>query len=259
MGIAVGDVDADGHLDLFVTNFLDETNTLYRQDAEGGFSDRTRSAGLESVSRHQLGFGTQFLDADLDGVLDLVVTNGHIEETGEEGRPFRMSPQFFWNDGSGRYRQLSAKGLGEFFGGAYLGRGLARLDFDRDGAPDVAISHLDRPAALLVNRSAGRGHRVVVRLVGTVGGRDAIGTTLSYRLGPRRVMRQLTAGDGFQASNQRVVVLGLGTSKSVPEVQVTWPSGRQQVFDGLPLDGEVVLVEGRARVYRLPGPESPGR
>ena len=259
MGIAVGDVDADGHLDLFVTNFLDETNTLYRQDAQGGFADRTRSAGLESVSRHQLGFGTQFLDADLDGVLDLVVTNGHIEETGEEGRPFRMPPQFFWNDGSGRYRQLSAKGLGEFFGGAYLGRGLARLDFDRDGAPDVAISHLDRPAALLVNRSAGRGHRVVVRLVGTVGGRAAIGTTLSYRLGPRQVMRQLTAGDGFQASNQRVVVLGLGTSKSVPEVQVTWPSGRQQVFDGLPLDGEVVLVEGRARVYRLPGPESPGR
>ncbi len=259
MGIAVGDVDADGRLDLFVTNFLDETNTLYRQDARGGFSDRTRVAGLESVSRRQLGFGTQFLDADLDGVLDLVVTNGHIEETGEAGRPFRMPPQFFWNDGSGRYRQLPAKGLGEFFGGVYLGRGLARLDFDRDGAPDVAISHLDRPAALLVNRSAGRGHHVVVRLVGTVGGRDAIGTTLSYRLGQRRVMRQLTAGDGFQASNQRVVVLGLGTSKSVPQVQVTWPSGRQQVFDGLPLDSEVVLVEGRARAYRLPGPETPGR
>ena len=98
-----------------------------------------------------------------------------------------------------------------------------------------------------------------MRWVCTFGGRDAIGTTLSYRLGPRRVMRQLTAGDGFQASNQRVVVLGLGASGEVPSVEVTWPSGTRQVFDGLPMDGEVVLVEGRSRAFRLPGPEPAGR
>ncbi|MBO09600.1 MAG: hypothetical protein CMJ68_02435 [Planctomycetaceae bacterium] len=259
MGIAVGDVDGDGRLDLFVTNFIDETNTLYRQNERGGFSDRTRAAGLESPSRAQLGFGTQFLDLDLDGVLDLVVTNGHIENNTAKGQPFRMPPQVFWNDGSGRFHLLDADKLGDFFSGRYLGRGLARLDFNRDGAADIAISHVGRPAALLINRTVQRGHHVVVRLVGTRGNRDAIGTTLMYHLGSRRVVRQLTAGDGFQASNQRVVVLGLGASGVVPPVEVTWPSGTRQVFDGLPMDGEVVLVEGRSRAFRLPGPESTGR
>ena len=183
MGIAVGDVDGDGRLDLFVTNFIDETNTLYRQNERGGFSDRTRAAGLESPSRAQLGFGTQFLDLDLDGVLDLVVTNGHIEDNSAKGQPFRMPTQVFWNDGSGRFHLLAADKLGDFFSGRYLGRGLARLDFNRDGAADFAISHVGRPAALLINRTAQRGHHVVVRLVGTRGNRDAIGTTLVYRLG----------------------------------------------------------------------------
>ena len=259
MGIAVGDVDGDGRLDLFVTNFLDETNTLYLQNDRGGFVDGTRAAGLESPSRDQLGFGAQFLDLDLDGVLDLVLTNGHIEETGPEGRPFRMPPQVFLNDGSGRFQLVDAKGLGKFFEGKYLGRGLARLDFNRDGAPDVVISHVDRPAALLINRTPKRGHRLTVRLVGTSLSRDAIGTTVAYRLGERRVVRQLTAGDGFQASNHRVLLLGLGKSESVPAVEVTWPSGRVQVFEGLPLDGEVVLVEGQAVAYRLPASESVGR
>ena len=256
MGIAVGDIDGDGRIDLFVTNFLDETNTLYRQNDRGGFTDGTRAAGLESPSRGQLGFGAQFLDLDLDGVLDLVLTNGHIEETGPEGRPFRMPPQVFLNDGSGRFQLVDAKRLGKFFEGKYLGRGLARLDFNRDGAPDIAISHVDRPAALLINQTPERGHHLTVRLVGTSLSRDAIGTTLAYRLGERRVVRQLTAGDGFQASNHRLLLLGLGESKSVPAVEVTWPSGRTQVFDGLPLDGEVVLVEGRAVAFRLPAPES---
>ncbi len=259
MGIAVGDVDGDGRLDLFVTNFIDETNTLYRQNERGGFADRTRVAGLETPSRPQLGFGTQFLDLDLDGVLDLVVTNGHIEANKMEGQPFRMPPQVFWNDGSGRFHLLAAEKLGAFFEGKYLGRGLARLDFNRDGAPDVAISHVDRAAALLINRTSKRGHHVVVRLVGTRGSRDAIGTTVVYRLESRRVVRQLTAGDGFQASNQRVLVLGLGASRVVPSVEVTWPSGERQVFDGLPLDSEVVLVEGRSQAFRLPGPEPTGR
>ena len=96
-------------------------------------------------------------------------------------------------------------------------------------------------------------------MVGTSLSRDAIGTTVVYRLGKRRVVRQLTAGDGFQASNHRVLLLGLGDSDSVPAVEVTWPSGRVQVFEGLPLDGEVVLVEGRAESFGLPAPESIGR
>jgi len=254
MGIAAGDVDGDGRPDLLVTNFLDETNTLYRQGDRGLFMDATRSAGLESVSRDQLGFGTQFLDADLDGVLDLVVTNGHIEEMGEGPgrRPFRMSPQFFWNDGTGRFHLQDAGDLGPFFGGKYLGRGLARLDMDRDGAPDFAVSHIDRPASVLANRTTGRGHHVVLRLVGTVSSRDAIGSVVTYRLGSMVVSRQLTAGDGYQASNQRVLFLGLGHLESVPSLEVTWPSGQVQLIETLPVDSEVTLVEGRSDAFVLP-------
>ncbi len=152
-------------------------------------------------------------------VRDLLVTNGHIENNTAKGQPFRMPPQVFWNDGSGRFHLLAADKLGDFFSGRYLGRGLARLDFNRDGAADIAISHVGRPAALLINRTVQRGHHVVVRLVGTRGNRDAIGTTLMYHLGSRRVVRQLTAGDGFQASNQRVAVLGLGAAGVVPRVE----------------------------------------
>ncbi|HEX6987147.1 MAG TPA: VCBS repeat-containing protein, partial [Planctomycetaceae bacterium] len=135
MGIAADDADGNGLLDFFVTNFKDESNTLYLQDAPGLFVDATVPAGLKAPSVPFVGWGTQFLDADLDGEPDLVVVNGHVDDYRDEGGEYHMRPQFFRNTGGGRFVELFDE-AGAYFGRKYLGRGLARLDWNRDGRPD---------------------------------------------------------------------------------------------------------------------------
>ena len=178
MGIAVGDVDEDGDLDLFVTNFFRETNTLYRSMDGLTFDDVTREAGLANSSRALLGFGTQFLDADLDGRLDLLVTNGHIDDYRHYGRPYKMPAQFYRNVGGGRFALEPAVRVGPYFSRKLLGRGLARVDWNRDGKEDAVISHLDQPVALLTNTTKRCGRYLSIRLRGVRSSRDAVGTTV---------------------------------------------------------------------------------
>jgi len=153
MGIAAGDADGNGRLDLFITNFRNEANTLYLQPDALTWVDDTRRAGLYAASFELLGFGTQFLDADLDGRPDLVVTNGHVGDLRHHGVPYQMRPQFFRNAGAGRFAELQGAAAGEFFQAEYLGRGLARLDRNRDGRQDFVVQHLESPAALVTNRT----------------------------------------------------------------------------------------------------------
>src|SRR5205823_7893052 len=126
------------------------------------------------------------------------------------GRPFRMRPQYFQNMAGQRFEELKADSLGPFFAGEYLGRGLARLDWNRDGREDVVISHLDAPAALLTNTTGRTGHFLVLTLVGTQSARDAIGTSVRCTAAGRTRYRQLTAADGYMASNERRLVFGRG-------------------------------------------------
>ncbi|MCH8830690.1 MAG: VCBS repeat-containing protein, partial [Planctomycetes bacterium] len=230
MGIAVGDADGDGDLDLFVTNFYRETNTLYRSLRGLTFNDVTREAGLAEPSRALLGFGTQFLDADLDGRLDLLVTNGHIDDYRRYGRPYEMPAQFFWNRGGGRFAVQPAQRVGPYFARKLLGRSLARLDWNRDGKEDAVISHLNQPVALLTNTTKRCGRYLSIRLRGVRSSRDAIGTTVVVHTENRKITRQLTAGDGYQASNQRLLVFGLANAKTVERVDVIWPSGMKESF-----------------------------
>ena len=113
-----------------------------------------------------LGFGAQFIDADLDGRPDLVATNGHVGNLSQHGIPYQMPTQFFWNAGAGRFVEMPAARLGPFFSGKYLGRGLARLDWNRDGREDFALTQLETPAALVSNLTHGVGHFVAVQLRG---------------------------------------------------------------------------------------------
>ena len=247
MGVAVGDADQDGLFDLFVTNFLYETNTLYRQEAGGTFLDLTADFGLAEPSLNMLGFGTQFLDADLDGDEDLIVTNGHVDDLRAYGRPYQMPAQFFTQIAPGRYRELSAEQLGPFFAGKYLGRGLARWDWNRDGREDLLISHLDGPAALLTNRVSQPGHYLAVELRGTRSSREAIGAQVRVQLADRTLVKPLTAGDGYQASNQRRLVFGLGDATRVDRLEIHWPAGGREVFTNLGADQELLFIESDPR------------
>lgn len=253
MGIAVGDADGDGRLDLFVTNFIAESNTLYRQISPRNFDDVTRTAALREASLPLVGFGTQFLDANLDGWLDLIVTNGHIDDfRSTQSVGYKMPPQFFANGGKGRFQLVAAKSLGPYFQQKYLGRSLARLDWNRDGREDVIILHLDAPVALLTNTTREAGRFVALRLRGTRSNRDAIGATVRVKTANATMTRQLTAGDGYQASNERSLIIGLGTANRVESLSVSWPSGKQEEFSAIRANSRWILVEGSGRMLAAP-------
>ncbi|MBC8869128.1 MAG: VCBS repeat-containing protein, partial [Planctomycetes bacterium] len=250
MGVAAGDANDDGLLDLFVSNFHNEANCLYLQEAGDLFYDATREAGLFGASIRMMGFGTQFLDTELDGLPDLVLANGHLEDQSDLGIPYRMHPQFFHNQGEGRFVEVPDRSLGKYFESVHLGRALVRLDWNRDGREDFAVTHLHGPAALVTNRTRPAGRFLAIRLRGVQSDRDAFGTKVQVTAGGRSWRRQLTAGNGFKASNERRLVFGLGDHTHVDEVRVTWPAGSEQCWQDLPTDSEWLLVEGESPAYR---------
>lgn len=251
MGIALGDLNDDGRLDVHVTNFLHEASTLYLSGPEGAFEDRTRETGLFSRTTDLLGFGTQFLDADLDGRLELFMSSGHIDDFSRQGKPYRMPARLFrWE--AGRFVEAAADELGPYFREKWLGRSVVRIDWNRDGRDDLVIGHLADDAALLTNTTPASGRYLALRLFGVASNRDAIGTSVEVRIGGRKLVRQVTAGDGYQASNERRLIFGLGNAGQADEITVRWPTGTVQHFSEIPASGELWLVEGRSLEKRTP-------
>ncbi len=251
MGVACGDADDDGQLDLFVTNFFDEYNTLYRQVGTRLFEDATRAAGLFDTSLKKVGFGTQFVDGELDGRLDLVLVNGDVDDFRDLGRDYAMRPQYLQNRGDSQFVEITDSTLGPYFQQKQLGRGMARLDWNRDGKEDVAIGNLDVPAALLTNTTPQAGHFLTMRVCGVASSRDAIGTTITVHVAGRRLVRQLTAGDGYCSSNERMLSFGLGSATTVERVEISWPSGLWQEFKDLPTDTEWLCIEAAEELQRV--------
>lgn len=249
MGIACGDLDGDGLLDLFVTNFYLQSATFYRNQGDMLFADDTRLAGLDAPTRLFLGFGTQAVDVDLDGRLDLFIANGHVDDFRSKNEPWKMTPQLFYNLGVARFADASHD-AGAYFQGEYLGRAVARLDWDRDGRPDLVVVHLDRPVALLRNETAQVGHRLILDLRGVESNRSAIGARISVTAGGSTRIHEICGGDGYLASNEKRVILGLGSPQTVECLEIRWPLGRQDRWFDIPVESELVLVEGRPPLIR---------
>ncbi len=245
MGIAADDCNGDGLLDLYITTYYQESKTLRLQQPGQTFVDRTREANLRDPGFKTLGFGTQFLDAELDGLPDLVVANGHVDDYSFEGHPFEMQPQYFRNTGGGRFVERPAESLGPYFVARHLGRALARLDWNRDGREDFAVSHVASPSVLITNATAGAGHFLAVRLAAVHSARDAIGAILTLKAGDFTRVREMTAGDGYYASNERKLVFGLGNHTKIDRLVVQWPAGGQQAFSDLAVDREYLIIEDR--------------
>lgn len=246
MGIATGDLNSDGLLDLFVTNFYQESNTYYQQESSGGFRDATVELGnVQSESMNSLGFGVQMIDPDLDGDWDLIIANGHVDRSSVTGEPDRMPTQLFENLGDGNFQTIDPLSLGNYFQLKRLGRAVVKLDWNRDGRDDVCVTHLDDPAALLVNQTQSANESFSLRLIGTEGERTAVGTKVELRCGDQRWVQQVTAGDGYLVSNQRVVRFGLGSVREIDELKIHWNSGSEQSFRNLLPGQHFICVENR--------------
>lgn len=248
MGISARDVNADGMLDLFVTNFNVEPNNLFVQSTntpEPLFNDRALEAKLARPAINAVGWGAQFLDSELDGDWDLIVANGKLEDPLRGSDSGAQQAHFFENQGVGRFRKLPASELGAYFEASRFGRAVVRLDWNRDGLDDLCVTHMRAPVSLLENTSLRRGKYLAMELHGTASNRDAIGAIVTVKAGSRTWTVQQIAGDGFEASNQHQILLGLGDRESVDELRVRWPNGDEQVFENLATDREWILVEGQ--------------
>jgi hypothetical protein len=256
MGVAVGDADGDGRVELLVTNFYEEGSTLYGNVAPGRFEVTTARAGLLVPSRDRLGFGAAFLDADGDGHIDLFVANGHINDVRPLGIPYEMEPQLFRNDGRGRFRDVSGR-AGPPFGVPVLGRGAAVGDLDNDGDADIVMTRLGRPPALLSNETEPRGNVLRLTLVGRAPGRTPIGARVTVRAGSGTFARVVAGGTSYLSAGDTQVLIGLGRAERAESVEVRWPSGRVQSWTGLPAGGDLLIEEGqepRPRAVAASGP-----
>jgi tetratricopeptide (TPR) repeat protein len=242
MGVVADDLDGDGRLDLFHTNFRNEGNTFLRNLGGGLYVDASARAGLDAPSRPMTGFGTAALDADNDGRLDLFVANGHTDDQPWIRQPMAQRPHWYTGLADGRFDAASAADVSAYFSSPVVGRGVAAGDLDNDGLVDLVVVHRDAPAALLRNTSRG-GHWLGLHLVGTASSRTPIGARATCRAGGRTFVRWLTDGTGYLSAHDHRLWFGLGGAATVDELEVLWPSGALQRLSGLKADRLLELHE----------------
>lgn len=250
MGIASGDYDNDGIQDLFVTNFSLEINSLFRNGNDGFYTMTTFEVGLADPSFSKLGFGTQFLDADNDGTLELFVANGHVWDNVSQITPslsYRQHCQIFGNTGTGQFRDLSET-AGRFFKRSIVARGVAVGDYNNDGATDILVTCCGEPPILLRNDSQ-VDDWVKIRLIGTQGNRDGIGAKVWIHTDEMTLFREVTCGGSYASGSEQTLLFGIGAQKTLQSIEIKWQSGHTQTLDflntGSPVNQVVRIVENR--------------
>ncbi|MGB7324263.1 MAG: CRTAC1 family protein, partial [Rubripirellula sp.] len=256
MGMAAADPDGDGDIDFFLTHFMDDHNTYYEQVRPGVWVDRSYQSGLSEPSMKLLGFGTEWIDFDNNGTVELIVANGHVDDFRKAEIPYRMPTQVFSLGRDGRWSEMQAAELGDYFQKLHVGRAIANLDVNRDGLTDVAVSHLEEPVALLINQSETSGRSTNLIFKSTTGHRDAISTSVTATLGDRTVTHQLLAGDGYMCSNERRITIGSGSANQIDDLRVTWPSGVEESMGSISTGSDYLIVEGISGAFELSTPQS---
>ena len=230
MGVVVGDIDGDGHDDIFLSHIGGETNTLYLNDGKGLFRDATRASGLGMASWEYTGFGTALLDYDNDGWQDLFVANGAVQVRQElvavgDPHPLREPNLLFRNVGGERFEDVTTAS-GVAVDPPKVGRGVAAGDLDNDGDTDLLISNNAEPAEALLNQVGSRHHWLGLRVTTKASGRDLVGTRVAATLADGSVRWRRSATDGsYLSSNSPRVLFGLGQNDRVTTLRAYWPNG----------------------------------
>ena len=260
MGSTAADYDGDGNLDLFKTNFSDDTSTLYHNNGDGTFSDNTFPAGL-GLHTQYLGWGTMFFDFDNDSWPDLLLVNGHVYPEVDKyklGSNYEEPRILYHNNGNGTFSDISAS-AGPGITARWSGRGLAIGDLWNNGQLAAVISNMNAHPSLLVNQVHNGNHWVELKTVGTRSNRDGIGARITLKVCKRTLLDEVRSGSSYDSNSDMRVHFGLGGATKIDDVQVRWPSGLVERFPNLAVDAIHTLREGSGA--KLPAsatsPQSP--
>ena len=255
MGVDFGDIDNDGDPDLFVTNFFAETNTLYRNDGNGGFTDYTVLAGLASSTLHFVGFGTRFFDYDNDGDLDIFIANGHVYPHVSlipAGGTYRQSNQLFRNMGEGRFVDVSAQsGPGLLI--EKTSRGACVGDYDNDGDSDVLVANMNDLPTLLRNEGGNRSNFLSIQVFGTRSNRDGVGTRVRLETARLSQHRTINGASSYLSHSDIRAHVGLGSRTGADLIEISWPDGSVDSIADVPANRLLVVYQGKGHFLCDPG------
>jgi hypothetical protein len=257
MGSTVADYDGDGKLDIFKTNFSDDTSTLYRNNGNGTFDDVTFVAGLGLYTRY-LGWGTMFLDFDNDGWPDLLLVNGHVYPEVDKqnlGSTYQEPRILYHNNGNKTFSDISSQ-AGPGITAVQAGRGLAVGDLWNDGRVSAVISNMNAGPSLLVNQVRMPNHWIGFKTLGTKSNRDGIGAKVTVKIGSRALVNEVRSGSSYDSNNDMRIHFGLGAAAKIDGVQIHWPSGLTERFDNIPVDAIYTLKEGSGASVKPPAKSS---
>jgi len=247
MCISLGDYDNDGWLDLFVSDFQRNSDHIFHNDGKGSFWDVSQQSKIAVPTFNVLSFGGGFFDYDNDGWLDLFIANGHVYPEVEQVQPnihFKQINTLLHNEGNGKFVETTNL-AGDGFKTPYVSRGVAFADLDNDGFVDIIVANNGDPPLLLHNSGANRNHFVNFRLVGTRSNRDAIGARVRVVAGGLSQIREIAGGGSYLSQSDLRANFGLGQAVQVQTVEISWPSGRKQVFHDIEADKFYLIEEGQ--------------
>lgn len=247
MGVACADFDQNGRLDLFTTNFSNESNALFHQQESLVFIDSTQGTVIERTSRPRVGWGAIPLDADCDRFVDLFVANGHV--TRMPGEDWAQLPSLLKNGSAGFQ---DAHRAGPWFDAPWHARGACRADLNRDGLDDLIVSLMDDPAALLLNTAPSPGQRLQLRLIGTASSRTPEGAIVEVVSRSGTTLHLFSRNAGYLSSHDDIVTLGLGADSVADTVRIFWPGGTREELQAIPAGSRVTVIE-RQRTLIEPG------
>ena len=242
MGANLGDFDNDGYLDIVITNFQDQTNSLYHNEESGFFTEMSFAKGIGERSLPYLAWGVDFVDVNNDGWLDLFVANGHLDDNIAEIDPIGMYAQpnqLFLNDRDGSFSETSDAAIAQ----QKVSRGTAFGDIDNDGDVDIVISNLKDAPTVLRNDGGNASQWLSVKLIGTDCNRDAIGARVTVVSGDLTQMREVKSGSGYLSQNDLRLHFGLGAATSVDTLTVRWLCGRVQTLQNVKTNQVLIISE----------------